>query len=304
MAEAMGTRVLTGLDQDLEEAAGSLLRTGQVNGMLEAIYEYAMPLTFRVVRRVFAVDRDAGDPLESMTGALGGGFFSALVPPGRCVDPEALPPLSRLLLGMVRDGREDRADTLAARLVAAAPGTPEPDLINLLLIVLFASHHNMIGFLGNAILALAADPEAAAAAAGHGPLPPAAVLELLRFDPPLQFLALTARKTLELHGHTIAIGEPILLAIGAANRDPDAWPDPDRLDLSRDTSQQLSFGAGAWRCLGARLAQAVAGVALGRLLAAVGVPRLAEPPVWRLNGPFVQRGPRSVRIALDQAGRR
>ena len=304
-AEAMGPRALAGLEQELDETADGLLRAARASATLEVIDDYATPLTFRAISRVFAIDGEQGTRLEHLTRALGGGFFSALIPPGAAADSRGAPKLTLFLLQMVQEARraQPAADTLVDRLIAAAPETPDRDLINLLLILLFASHHNMIGFIGNALVALAGDPKAASAIADRMPCPADAVLELLRFDPPLQFLALIARETLQMGGQIIAAGEPILLAIGAANHDPDAWPDPDRLNFARDTRGQLSFGVGAWRCLGARLAQAIAGVALGRLSRAVGVPRLAAPPLWHLDGPFVQRGPRAVRIALGQAAR-
>ncbi|MEO5877730.1 MAG: cytochrome P450 [Streptosporangiaceae bacterium] len=93
--------------------------------------------------------------------------------------------------------------------------------------------------------------------------------ETLRYDTSSQQLARTVTGDLTLHGRTVPAGSRLLLLIGAANRDPRVFPDPDRYDLDRDTSQIISFGAGRHYCLGANMARLEAQIALTELTARI-----------------------------------
>jgi cytochrome P450 len=96
----------------------------------------------------------------------------------------------------------------------------------------------------------------------------AAVEELLRYEAPSQYQVRRSMKDVELHGVTIPAGKPIFLINGAANRDPDAWTDPDTFDIDRDRSeaQNMGFGYGIHSCLGAALARMESAIALEKLL--------------------------------------
>lgn len=97
---------------------------------------------------------------------------------------------------------------------------------------------------------------------------PAAVEELLRYEAPSQYQVRRSMKDVHLHGVTIPAGKPIFLINGAANRDPDAWTDPDKFDIDRDRTeaQNMGFGYGIHSCLGAALARMESALALEKLL--------------------------------------
>ncbi|MFD0366068.1 cytochrome P450 [Nocardia sp. GCM10030253] len=97
---------------------------------------------------------------------------------------------------------------------------------------------------------------------------PAAVEEVLRYESPTQYNVRRSREDVTLHGVTIPAGKPVFLLIGAANRDPDAWKEPDVFDIDRDRAQaqNLGFGYGIHTCLGAALARMESAIALQRLL--------------------------------------
>ena len=97
---------------------------------------------------------------------------------------------------------------------------------------------------------------------------PAAVEELLRYEAPSQYQVRRSMKDVYLHGVTIPAGKPIFLINGAANRDPEAWTDPDKFDIDRDRTQaqNLGFGYGIHSCLGAALARMESALALEKLL--------------------------------------
>jgi cytochrome P450 family 114 len=115
------------------------------------------------------------------------------------------------------------------------------------------------------------------------------VNECLRYQPPSVFngVARIARQDIELSGVTIPEGSDVRGLPGCANRDPSAFPDPDRFDPSRDTSTMVSFGHGMHYCLGANLARVEMGVLLPRLHARFPTLALAEPPVRRLSPPLL-----------------
>lgn len=97
---------------------------------------------------------------------------------------------------------------------------------------------------------------------------PAAVEEVLRYESPTQYNVRRSRVDITLHGVTIPAGKPVFLLIGAANRDPDAWEDPDVFDIDRNRAhaQNLGFGFGIHTCLGAALARMEGAIALQKLL--------------------------------------
>jgi cytochrome P450 len=93
--------------------------------------------------------------------------------------------------------------------------------------------------------------------------------ETLRFDASSQVIARTVTQDVTLHGTTVPAGERMLLCVGAANRDPRVFPEPEAYDLGRDTSELLSFGMGTHYCLGANLARLEGRVVMEELLALV-----------------------------------
>jgi cytochrome P450 len=124
---------------------------------------------------------------------------------------------------------------------------------------------------------------------------PGAVEELLRFDSPVQFTARMPLEDVAWRGHTFRKGDNIVLALGSANRDPEVFPEPDRLDLARADNRHLSFGHGAHFCLGAALARVEAQIVIPTLLRRF--PDLdgdRAPTKWKRS--LVLRGPTELRL--------
>ena len=125
---------------------------------------------------------------------------------------------------------------------------------------------------------------------------PTAIEELLRYDTPLSLFERWVLEPIEVDGVEIPRGEEVALLFGAANRDPDAFVDPDGLDLARDPNPYLSFGAGIHYCLGAPLAKMELAIAFGTLLRRRPGLELVEAPRWKPT--FVLRGLESLRVRL------
>ncbi|MGW5530501.1 cytochrome P450 family protein [Streptomyces xanthochromogenes] len=164
-------------------------------------------------------------------------------------------------------------------------GLDRDEIVSLAALLLVAGHETTTHFIGNAVLALLRHPEAFDRLCRAPDLIPGALDELLRFDSPVSVATFRhSTEDLRVGGVDIPAGFPVLIAPGAANRDPAVFPGPGRLDLDRDAGGHLSFGHGIHRCPGAPLARAEAEIALRALVARFPGTRLAGPPespVWR-----------------------
>ncbi|MFF0214318.1 cytochrome P450 family protein [Streptomyces vinaceus] len=164
-------------------------------------------------------------------------------------------------------------------------GLDHDETVSLAALLLIAGHETTTHFIGNAVLALLRHPEAFDRLRRDPDLVPGALDELLRFDSPVSVATFRhSTQDLRVGGVDIPAGFPVLIAPGAANRDPAAFPGPDRLDLDRDAGGHLSFGHGIHRCPGAPLARAEADIALRALLTRFPDVRAAVPAdslTWR-----------------------
>jgi cytochrome P450 len=179
--------------------------------------------------------------------------------------------------------RSGPADDLISALVAAADPLPEDDLLATTALLFGAGFETTTGLLANGLLALLRNPaEAELLRSGPAELIPGAVDELLRYDAPVQTLTgRTAQEDLTVGDLAVPAGTRVLTLLGAANRDPAVFAEPDRLDLRRNGKPPLSFGGGVHYCLGAPLARLEAQVALPRFLQRFPRLRLAGEPVHR-----------------------
>ena len=153
--------------------------------------------------------------------------------------------------------------------------------------LLFAGHETTRNLLGNGMLALLQHPQQWQALRDTPSLLPSALKELLRFDSPVQYTGRRLKADVELHGRLMKRGDLVVPLIGAANRDPARFPDPDRLDLRRNEGTHLSFGYGPHVCLGATLTYLEAEIALRTVMARLPGLRLAgDPPSWGRNAAY------------------
>ncbi|MFI1886034.1 cytochrome P450 [Streptomyces jumonjinensis] len=154
----------------------------------------------------------------------------------------------------------------------------ETEAVSLAVLLLVAGHETTTNFIGNAFLALLQHPDSLTALRERPELIADALDELLRFDSPLGIATFRySTEELTLGGTCIPAGVPVLIAPGAANRDPAQFDHPGTLDLTRKAGSHLAFGHGVHRCLGAPLARAEAEIALRALLTRFPAARLAVP---------------------------
>ena len=203
---------------------------------------------------------------------------------------------------LVAERRSKPGEDLLSDLVAARDGDgrlTDDELVATVVLLLNAGHEASVNAFGNGFVALLGHPEQLRRVTGGEVSAGTAVEELLRFDPPLQLFERTAMRDVEVRGVRVTAGTKVAALLGAANRDPVVFAEPDRLDVGRDAGAHLSFGLGLHFCLGAPLARVELAITYERLLARPPAPALAAQPVRRPT--FVLRGYRQVRLLAGES---
>jgi len=199
-------------------------------------------------------------------------------------------PADDLLSGLASHEGEDRLD--------------DEELINIGLLLLIAGHETTANMLGLGTFALLSHSDQLARLRSDPGLVDNAVEELLRYLTIVQFgLVRVATEDVTLDGRAIRAGEPVVLSLPAANRDPAHFADPDRLDLGRETLGHLSFGHGVHQCLGQQLARVEMRIGFSHLLAELPGLRLAVPAEQvRLRDDMFIYGVEALPVAWDSEG--
>jgi cytochrome P450 len=214
---------------------------------------------------------------------------------------EASAELQTYIVSLLASRRKQPADDLVSALIAVRDGADrlrEPELVQLVLLLLVAGHETTVNLIGNGIVALLRHPDQLARWQGEPTLDKNAVDELLRYDSPVQLAMRVALEPMDVDGVEIPAFDQILTLLGAANRDPAVFPDPDRLDLGRENAgRNMSFGGGIHHCLGMALARTEGQIALGGLIRRFGQLELVEEPFTRER--FVLRGYERVLVEMS-----
>lgn len=206
----------------------------------------------------------------------------------RLIDARRARPEADLLSELVHL-RDDDGDRLA-----------DDELIGTCIMLLFAGHETTTNHIANGVHALLRFPGEAQRLRADPGLAAAAVEELLRYDGPSGAQVRVVARTHELHGRRLEEGQRVFIMLNAANRDPRAYPEPDRLDLDRDGLPHLAFGFGIHICLGFPLARTEGQVAIPALLARYRSIELdGGPPEWIDS--LVFRGMKALPVRVQPA---
>ena len=184
---------------------------------------------------------------------------------------------------------QPREGVLHALMTAEIDGDrlSEEEVIANAIITMTGGQETTTNLIGNGLLSLLRHPKELHRLQADPSLLPSAVEELLRYESPIQYTARLASTDLELRGTVIHKGQAVMSVLGAANRDPERFPHPDVLDITRQDNRHLAFGWGAHFCFGAPLARIEAQIAFGTMLRRLKSLALEpEPLVWRRNAGF------------------
>ena len=196
---------------------------------------------------------------------------------------------------------EPQDDMISALIAAEEEGEKltHKELLNTLTLLLVAGNETTRNLIGNGIVALLRHPDQMQRLREHPELLDSAIQEFLRYDAPVQLDGRLCTRDSEVGGQEVRRGHIVISAIGAANRDPEAFPHPDRLDIGRQQTSHLSFGRGIHYCLGAPLAVMEAKIAFAALIERYSSIRLAGEPKGRKQ--VVLRGPDEVWVEVEPA---
>ncbi|MGV0794238.1 cytochrome P450 [Mycolicibacterium sp. XJ1819] len=189
---------------------------------------------------------------------------------------EAVGEAFALYYQLIQERRVEPRDDMFSRLVSAEIEREDGEMTSLddfeiagfATLLGGAGAETVTKLIGNAAVTFARNPDQWQKLLDDRSKIPAAVEELLRYEAPAQYNVRRSMREVQLHGVTIPEGKPVFLLGGSANRDPEAFTDPDRFDVDRDRTeaQNLGFGYGVHSCLGAALARMESAIALERLL--------------------------------------
>jgi hypothetical protein len=287
----------------IQRFVDDVIDTVQPWGRMDVIRDLAYPLPATVIAEMLGIpheDRDRFKQWSDDTAALAGNLPGNLSEGVLRRAGEGMRELRAYFTGIVAQRRVEPRDDLISALVKAQEDGErlnEAELLANAVLLLNAGHETTTNLIGNGTLALLRHPDQLRRLRENPALIPNAVEELLRYDSPVQFTNRVLTADLTLGGKQLHAGETVLLLLGAANRDPAQFPDPDRLDVGRADNKHLAFGLGSHFCLGAPLARLEGRIVFETLLRRLPGLRLAHPaPVYRQN--FNLRGLEALEVAF------
>jgi hypothetical protein len=247
-----------------------LERVGE-RGEFDFIGEFAGPLPALVIMDMLGVAREELPRVKRLSDDMALFIGSARMSPEKYgIAQAATQEMAEFFRGMIAARRgEPRADLLSALVHLEDEGDrlTDDELVATCVLLLFAGHETTTNHLANGLLGLMRFPQALRALREDPGLAAAAVEELLRYDGPNGAQVRIVRQAQALHGKTLAPGDRVFVLLNAANRDPGAYPNPDRVEIGRDGPPHLAFGFGTHICLGFPLARLEGQIALPAVLA-------------------------------------
>ena len=296
--------LVAGQEPEIRRQIDTLIGAFPPSGEVDIVDDFAYPLPVAVICRLLGVP-PAGEPQfrEWATQTVSGLDAANLEDREAALKSrnEALLALAGYLAELVKKHRGSPDGSMLSGLAndAGADAMSDVDLIVTGVLLLLAGHETTVNLIANGTLTLLRNPDALARLRREPEWAVPVVEELLRFEPPVQYLPnRAALADITIDGTTIAKGSALTLLLAAANRDPGRFTDPDRFDPDRPDNQHLGFGSGIHYCFGAPLARLEVHMALAALASRLDNPRLVEdPPPYRPSP--VLRGPIHLPVAYN-----
>jgi len=262
IARAFSTRRMEALRPRIEQITNELLDAWETEDEIDVIDSFAYPLPITVICELLGVPERDRDELRTLT--------AELMVPATMADAYGR---FAIFVQRLLDTKEPGDDVITEL-------RDEPNLVQTLVLLITAGHETTVQLIGNGLLALLRDPAMKRKLIDDPILVPDAVDEFLRYDGPLALgISRIATSDVVIGGVTIPRSSLVTVSLGAANRDPSRFPEPDALQLGRDP--HVGFGHGIHYCVGARLARIEGEIAFGTLLRRFPELALAAEPEWR-----------------------
>jgi cytochrome P450 len=285
---ALSPRAIAQMEPDLIALVDRLLDAIAAKGKFELIEDFASAIPIQVIGNLLDVPMDEREPLRdwslAILGALEPVISADMFARGNAAVEDFLGYLEILVeRRRIRPGNPER-DVLTRLIQGEDNGErlTAKELLQNCIFLLNAGHETTTNLIGNGLVALSAHPAQKQRLLDHPDLIKTTVEEMLRFESSNQLGNRMTTESVEFGGITMAAGTPVTLCIGAANRDPDQFADPENLDIGRTPNRHLAFGTGAHQCAGMTLARLEGAIAISRFL--------ARFPRYALNGAPVRGG--------------
>jgi pimeloyl-[acyl-carrier protein] synthase len=272
----------------IQDIANRLLDDVMPRGEMELISDFAAPLPSIVTAELLGVPVSDHRQLKQWSADLAemlGNFQHNPDRSERVLNTAA--DMTAYFRDAIREQRVHPREGLVHSLLAAEVAgdrLSDEEVVASLIVTMVGGQETTMNLIGNGMLSLLRNPDVAAYLRDDPSLIPSAVEELLRYESPSQHTARLAQDDIGLGGKLIRKRQAVYAVMGAANRDPERFPDPDRIDLRRKDNRHVAFGFGAHFCFGAPLARLEAQVAFATLLRRLRNPELKPGPIsWRNN---------------------
>ncbi|MFD3453808.1 cytochrome P450 [Streptomyces sp. NPDC058691] len=299
VSKAFTPRTVERLTPTVQRLASELVERLVAEGGGDLIAAVAEPLPVAVIAEMLGIPAGDRHLLRPWSADIVGMFELNPTEEAARRAVRASVEFSEYLRELIAERRKAPGEDLISALIAAhdeGDRLSEQEMISTCVLLLNAGHEATVNTTGNGWWTLFRHPEQLAALrAAPEELLPTAIEELLRFDTPLQMFERWVLDDIEVGGTVIPRGSEVALLFGSANRDPERFPDPDRLDLTRPDNPHITFGAGIHYCLGAPLARIELAASFSALLRTAPRLELVAEPGW--NEGYVIRGLRELRVS-------
>ena len=286
---ALSPRAIAGMEPDLigliDRLLDALAAKGKVEGKVDLIEDFAAAIPIEVIGNLLDVPEGEREPLRDWSLAILGALEPVIGADAFARGNKAVGDFLTYLEGLVaqrraRPGNPDR-DVLTRLIQGEDNGErlTEKELLHNCIFLLNAGHETTTNLIGNGLVALSHHAGEKRRLIENPALIKTAVEEMLRFESSNQLGNRMTVEPFELGGTALPPGTPVTLCIGAANRDPAQFADPERFDVGRTPNRHLAFGTGAHQCAGMALARLEGAIAISRFLARFPDYALAGEPV-------------------------
>ncbi|MGC5014841.1 cytochrome P450 [Streptosporangium sp. DT93] len=299
VSKAFTPRMVEALRPKVARMAGRLVDDFVERGGGDLIAEVAEPLPVTVIAEMLGVPEADRHLLRPWSAQICGMYELRPSAEAQHTAVRAAEEFSAYLVELARARRADPGDDLISALALVADEgdrLTEEELVGTCVLLLNAGHEATVNVTGNGWWALFRNPAELDRLRADPGLLPTAVEELMRWDTPLQMFERWVLEDISVGGVDIPRGTEVALLFGSANRDPEVFADPGRLDVTRADNPHISFGAGIHFCLGAPLARVELIESFGALLRRAPRAELVTEPAWKPG--YVIRGLESLQVRV------
>lgn len=301
VSKAFTPRAVENLKPRIQEIVDHLLDEAEKKGSMDLVEDLAHPLPVIVIAEMLGCPSEDRAKFkkwsDDVVATLGGPF----TPPDVLAQArESIDALAAYLVPIIEDRRQSPREDLISGLVAAEEQgqvLSTDEIFATAILLLIAGNETTTHLIDNGALALLRNPDQVELLRNDPSLIGSAVEELLRFTGPVHGTGRVLKEDMVIGGQAMEEGQVAFVLLGAANRDTEKWgPTADKLDITRNPTDHLALGDGIHFCLGAPLARAEVGIAIGSLLARFPTLKLDDPePEW--GGNFIIRGVKALPLS-------